>query len=176
MPTDYIINSDFASHLIKSLKILQKSNGLPFIRTGVTLPFLAYTYKRLNNDNTPITEDYLWSIITSLENSSDTIYTYQYCSKIEEFVIALHSDLFDNRIREEGYFTRSSKSTILYDPQLCNNAPSSQLLYTRYYKALSNNTLSRRYIEYRFDWDFISDEENTAIDITINNYKHENRI
>ena len=71
MCSNYIVDAKFALLLIQSLKEMLKTNGLPFIRNGVTLPFLAYAYKRLNCDDSPITEEYIRKIINSLDSAKD---------------------------------------------------------------------------------------------------------
>lgn len=175
MYTNYTFDADFAAHLIKKLKGMYKSDGSSFIKTGVTLPFLAYAYKRLNNDRTPFTEEYLWNIVTSLENANDKKFLYQYCSVISERVIALFSNLFDGIIKEQGYYTRTSKSTILYDPWAFRTAPSSKELYEKYNEILLKNAFSRVYKEYKYDWDVVSEEEEVAISTIINEYKSKQR-
>ena len=93
---------------------MRKLNGAPFIRHGVTLPYLAYTYKCLNCDSSAITEDYLWNIITSLEKAGSTLFIYQYCSDIEEFVIALFSKQYDDTIKEQSIQRLLSSSFHLF--------------------------------------------------------------
>ena len=171
MCTNYTFDADFAAHFIKKLKEMHKSDGSPFIRYGVTLPFLAYAYKCLNRDNSAITEDYLWNIISSLENANDVMFLYQHCSDIEENVIALMSELYDGVIEEQGFYTRTPKSAILYDLRAFETAPSSKELYGRYNEVLLNKTFSRVYKEYKHDWDVVSEEEGIAINTIINDYK-----
>ena len=171
MSANYIFDADFAAYLIKKLKEMRKSNGAPFIRHGVTLPYLAYTYKCLNCDSSAITEDYLWNIITSLEKAGSTLFIYQYCSDIEEFVIALFSKQYDDTIKEQGFYTRDSESTILYDSHFFEITPSSKELYERYKDILLKNTFSRVYKEYKYDWGTVSKEDIDAISTIIEEYK-----
>ena len=171
MSANYIFDADFAAYLIKKLKEMRKSNGAPFIRHGVTLPYLAYTYKCLNCDSSAITEDYLWNIITSLEKAGSTLFIYQYCSDIEEFVIALFSKQYDDTIKEQGFYTRDSESTILYDSHFFETTPSSKELYERYKDILLKNTFSRVYKEYKYDWGTVSKEDIDAISTIIEEYK-----
>ena len=171
MSANYIFDADFAAYLIKKLKEMRKSNGAPFIRHGVTLPYLAYTYKCLNCDSSAITEDYLWNIITSLEKADSTMFIFQYCSDIEEIVIALFSKQYDDTIKKQGFYTRDSESTILYDSLVFKTAPSSKELHERYNDNLLNKTFSRVYKEYKYDWAAVSKEESFAINTIINNYK-----
>ena len=142
MCANYYLDANFASHLIRSLKEMRKPNGLPFITNGITLPFLAYAYKRLNCDDSPITEEYIHKIISSIENAKDDKFIYQHCSEIDEDVIALETRMED-RLEEQGYYARFSNSTMLYDPDAFEKAPSSKQLYDRYNKVISNNTFSR---------------------------------
>lgn len=169
MCANYIVDANFALHLIQSLKVMRKSNGLPFIRNGVTLPLLTYAYKRLNCDDSPITEEYIHKIIDSLENAKNIMFIYQHCSEISENVIALQT-FMDSRIKEEGYYTRYPNSTILYDPQAFEKVPSSKQLYKIYDKVMSNNTFSRVWKEDKYDWDIVSNEEYIAINTIVNNY------
>ncbi len=170
MCTNYAFDADFAAHLIKKLKEMHKSDGSPFIRNGVTLPFLAYAYKCLNNDSSTITEEYLWSIITSLENANDVMFLYQHCSDIEENVIALMSELYEGNGNEQGFYTRIPNSAILYDPCAFATAPLPKEVYERYKEVLLNKTFSRVYKEHRHDWDVVSEEEDVAINTIINDY------
>lgn len=171
MCTNYIFDADFAAYLIKKLKEMRKLNGAPFIRHGVTLPYLAYTYKCLNCDSSAITEDYLWNIITSLEKADSTFFIYQYCSDIEETVIALFSKQYDGTIKEQGFYTRDSESTILYDSQVFETIPSSKELYERYKDILLKSTFSRVHKEYKYDWGTVSEEDIDAISTIIKEYK-----
>ena len=171
MCTNYIFDADFAAYLIKKLKEMRKLNGAPFIRNGVTLPYLAYTYKCLNCDSSAISEDYLRNIITSLEEADSTMFIFQYCSDIEEFVIALFSKQYDDTIKEQGFYTRNSGSNILYDSQVFERIPSSKELYERYKDILLKSTFSRVYKEYKYDWDAVSKEDIDAISTIIKEYK-----
>ena len=144
MCTNNIFDANFAAELINSLQSMIKSNGEKFIKNGVTLPFLAYAYKCLNGDDSPITKDYLWNIICSLENTNGTEFLYQHCSTIEESVISLRKQ-DDNRIEEEGYYTRTPESNIFYDPEAYNEAPSANQLYEKYEKVLLDKTFSMLY-------------------------------
>lgn len=173
MCANYYLDADFASHLIRSLKEMRKSNGLPFITNGITLPFLAYAYKRLNCDESPITEEYIHKIISSIENAKDDKFIYQHCSEIDEDVIALETRMED-RLEEQGYYARFSNSTMLYDPDAFEKAPSSKQLYDRYSKVISNNSFSRVRKEYKYDWDVVSDEDDNAINEIINDYRKSN--
>lgn len=151
---------------------MRKSNGLPFIRNGVTLPFLAYAYKRLNCDDSPITKEYIQTIIDSLENADDMMFIYQHCSEIIENVISQQTKMED-RLEEQGFYTRCSNTTMLYDPQAFDKAPSSEQLYKKYKKIILNETFSRAWKKDKYDWDVISEEENVAIKEIINNYNTE---
>lgn len=170
MCSNYIVDAKFALLLIQSLKEMLKTNGLPFIRNGVTLPFLAYAYKRLNCDDSPITEEYIRKIINSLDSAKDIKFIYQHCSEICEDVISQQTKIED-RLEEQGYYTRSSELTMLYDPRSFEKAPSSEELYKKYKEIMLNNTFSRVWKECKYDWDIISEEENAAINKIINNYK-----
>ena len=167
----YIFDAGFVEYLINGLKSMHKSNGSPFIRHGVTLPFLAYAYKCLNNDGSAITEDYLWNIIDSLEKSDSAKFKYEHCSDIDENVIVLFSELYDFGIEEQGFYARFPNSGILYDPRAYEIAPSSEELYGRYGKVWLDNTFSRVYKEDRYGWDVVSEEENAVINAIITDYK-----
>lgn len=164
MCANYNFDANFAAHLINSLK----KRGV--IKNGVTLPFMAYAYKRLNCDTSTITEDYLLNIVTSLENAGNMMFLFQHCSEIQEYVIALHT-VFEDRIMEQGFYTRYTESTMLYDPKIYQDAPSAKQLYDRYYNAISNNTFSRVWKEYKYDWEVVSNDEDEMINGIIENYK-----
>ena len=171
MCDNYIFDAGFAEYLINRLKTMHKSNGSPFIRHGVTLPFLAYAYKCLNNDSSAITVDYLFNIIDSLEKSDSAKFKYEHCSDIDENVISLFSKLYDFGIEEQGFNTRFPNSGILYDPRAYEIVPSVDELYERYNKVWLDNTFSRVYKEDRYGWDIVSEEENSAINAIITDYK-----
>ena len=171
MCTNYVFDADFAAHLIKMLKEMYKSDGSPFIRNGITLPFLAYAYKCLNNDSSTVSEDYLSNIIISLEKANDVIFLYQHCSDINENVITLKSKLYDDKLNEQEFYMRFPNATLLYDSHAFETARSSKELYKKYNEVLLNKTFSRVYKENKYDWDTISKEENNAISAIINNYK-----
>lgn len=170
MCTNDVFDASFAAELISSLKRMIKPDGGKFITNGVTLPFLAYAYKCLNNDSSPITKDYLWNIISSLENADGVMFLYQNCSTIEESVISLRTQE-DSRIEEEGYYTRTPESNIFYDLETYKNAPSANQLYEKYEEVLSNKTYSRVYKEYYYDWAAISEEESNAINTIVKKFR-----
>ena len=171
MCVNYVFDADFAAYLINKLKEMCKSDNLPFIKHGVTLPFLAYAYKCLNNDSSAISEDYLSNIINSLEKAKGLIFSYEHCSVINENVIVLEQNI--NELKQQKFYTRFPNSTIFYDWQAFEIAPSSQELYKKYKEILLNKTFSRVYNEIKcgWDWNAISEEENTAIKTIINDYK-----
>lgn len=169
MYVNYVFDASFAAHLIRNLKEMYKSDGSKFIKHGVTLPFLAYAYKCLNNDCSNIDEIYLSNIINSLEKAKGLIFSYEHCSVIDENVIVLEQNI--DELKQQKFYTRFPNSTIFYDWQVFETAPSSKELYEKYNKVLLNKTFSRVYKEYKYDWDFISEEENHAISTIINNYK-----
>ena len=166
MCVNYVFDADFAAYLINKLKKMSKSDCLPFIRHGVTLPFLAYAYKCLNNDSSAISEDYLSNIITSLENAKDAIFLYRPCSDIEENIIALQTK-DDDKLAEQGLYTRFPNATLFYDSEVFETAPSSKELYEKYNNILLNKTFSR----VNKEWVVISEEENIAIKSIVNTYK-----
>lgn len=170
MCVNYVFDADFAAHLINKLKEMYKSDNLPFIRHGVTLPFLAYAYKCLNNDNSAISEDYLSNIINSLEKAKAAIFLYKPCSAINENVITLKNQ-DEVKLGEQGFYTRFPNATLFYNSEVFKTAPSSKELYKKYNEVLLNKTFSRVYKENKYDWDAISKEEDNAIKTIINSYK-----
>lgn len=175
MCVNYVFDASFAAHLINELKKMCKSDGSSFIKHGVTLPFLAYAYKCLNNDDSAISEDYLSNIITSLEKAKNAIFLYKPCSIINENVITLKNQ-DEIKLDEQGFYTRFPNATLFYNSKVFEIPPSSKELYERYNEVLLNKTFSRVYKEFKPDWDIISEEENIAIKSIINNYKSKQNI
>lgn len=152
------IDVGFTSYLISSLKVMRKKDGRPFITNGVTLPFLAYAYKRLNNDTSAVSVDDLLEILKALDKASPNTFVFEVCSEIEERVVALYSET-----NAYYYHLRTQESHLLCDDDVFSPHQSLEDVCNTYKKVIKDKAYSRVYKDYRYDWDKLSAEEENAI-------------
>lgn len=165
MENKQCFDAKFAYHLISSLKQMRKKDGKPFITNGVTLPFLAYAYKRLNNDTSSVGGDDLLKILEALDNATPNTFVFEFCSVIEERVVALYS-----KVNEGYYHLRTETSCLLCDDIVLSPQQSLEDVCNLYEKVVNDKTYSRAYKDYRYDWVELTDEEENAIQTIVESY------
>lgn len=143
-----------------------KSNGRPFITNGVTLPFLAYAYKQLNNDTSSVSVKDLLEILKALDKATPNTFVFEVCSEIEERVVALYSET-----NAYYYHLRTQESHLLCDDDVFSPHQSLEDVCNSYKKVIKDKTYSRVYKDYRYDWDQLSEEEKGAIQTIVELYK-----
>lgn len=171
METIECIDVRFAHYLITSLKTMKKENGTPFITNGVTLPFLAYAYKQLNNDTSSVSVDDLLEILKALDKATPNTFVFEVCSEIEERVVALYSETNVGYYDAKKYYLRTAQSYLLCDPDAIKQAQPLEDISIFYKKILDNKTYSRVYKDYHYNWDELSGEEKGAIQTIVELYK-----
>lgn len=167
MENKQCFDAKFAYHLISSLKQMRKKDGKPFITNGVTLPFLAYAYKKLNGDDSVVSVEYMNNILKILEGADENFFVLEMCSEIDERVIAIYSDVNRNYYIAEGFYNIPEKSHLWRDPKAHNPCQFQRAMCALYKDVVTDRLYSRVYSEYRYSWSTISEEEDNAIQTII---------